>query len=148
MENKAKYASSTFKKAIFIAIAGISIVALYLLFFNKKKRQDNQAYAKYVESYTSGTISKKSYIRVHLASAVKSLNDIGKPDERALLDFSPNIKGKTYWIDAQTLEFRPDEPLKPDQVYEATLNLAAITTTEKGLEEFDFDFKVIKPGLT
>ncbi len=147
MENKAKYASSTFKKAIFIAIAGISIVALYLLFFNKKKRQDNQAYAKYVESYTSGTISKKSYIRVHLASAVKSLNDIGKPDERALLDFSPNIKGKTYWIDAQTLEFRPDEPLKPDQVYEATLNLAAITTTEKGLEEFDFDFKVIKPGL-
>lgn len=148
MENTAKYSSSTLKKTIFIALIGISIVALYFLFFKKKKQQDNQAYAKYVESYTSGTISKKSYIRVHLASAVKSLNDLGKPDERELLDFSPSIKGKTYWIDAQTLEFRPEEALKPDQVYEATLNLSAITTTEKGLEEFDFDFKVIKPGLS
>lgn len=147
MKNSLKYSSSTFKKLLFVAVGITSMVAIYLLFFNKKKEQDNQAYAKYVESYTSGTISKKSYIKVHLASSVKSLSDLGKADERDILDFSPNIKGKVFWIDPQTIEFRPDEPLKPDQKYEATLNLSTITTTEKGLEEFNFDFKVIKPGM-
>jgi len=148
MENTSKYSSSTLKKIIFGLILIASIIAIYFLFFNKKKTQDNQAYAKYVEAYTSGTISKKSSIKVHLASAVKSVSDMGKPDEREIFDFSPNIKGKTYWLDAQTVEFRPDEPLKPDQKYEATLNLSSLTTTEKGLEEFEFDFKVIKPGLS
>ncbi|TKC10081.1 hypothetical protein FA048_07690 [Pedobacter polaris] len=147
MENTAKYSSSTLKKVLFGALFLVSIFAIYFLFFKKKNQQDNQAYAKYVESYTSGTISKKSYIRVHLASAVKSLSDLGKPDDREIFDFSPSIKGKTFWIDPQTIEFRPDEQLEPDQKYEATLNLSKITTTEKGLEEFDFDFKVIKPGL-
>jgi hypothetical protein len=73
METTARYNSSTLKKILFIALLGISIVAIYFLFFNKKKAQDNQAYAKYVEAYTSGTISKKSFIKVHLASAVKSV---------------------------------------------------------------------------
>lgn len=147
MENTAKYSSSTIKKLLFGGLFLVSATAIYFLFFNKKNKQDQQAYAKYVESYTSGTISKKSYIRVHLASAVKSLSDLGKPDEREIFDFSPNIKGKTFWVDPQTIEFRPDEQLEADQKYEATLNLSNITTTEKGLEEFDFDFKVIKPGL-
>ncbi|WP_316767041.1 alpha-2-macroglobulin family protein [Pedobacter frigiditerrae] len=147
MENTAKYSSSTWKKVLFGALFLVSVFAIYFFFFKKKSEQDNQAYAKYIESYTSGTISKKSFIRVHLASAVKSLSDLGKPDDREIFDFSPNIKGKTFWIDPQTIEFRPDEQLEPDQKYEATINLSQITTTEKGLEEFDFDFKVIKPGL-
>ncbi|WP_199140767.1 alpha-2-macroglobulin family protein [Pedobacter sp. ASV12] len=148
MENTGKPIASASKKYILIGLLVAIAAAAAFLIFKKKKHQDNQAYAKYIESYTSGTISKKSFIRVHLASAVKNLTDLGKPDERELVDFSPSIKGKTYWIDAQTIEFRPSEALKPDQKYEATLHLDKITTTEKGLEDFDFDFKVIKPGLS
>lgn len=135
------------KKYIIFGLTAIilSVGAFFLL--KKKRTQDSQAYAKYIDSYTSGTISKKSFIRVHLAGSVKTVTDVGKPDERDLIDFSPSIKGKTYWLDAQTIEFRPDEDLKADQKYEATLNLGKITATEKNLEEFDFDFKVIKPGL-
>ncbi|MFI5453063.1 alpha-2-macroglobulin [Pedobacter sp. UC225_61] len=147
MENTSNSISSKNKKFVLFGIIAIILGIGIIFLLKNKKKQDNQAFAKYIKSYTSGTISKKSFIRIHLASAVKSLNDLGKPDERELFDFSPNIKGKTYWIDAQTLEFRPDEQLKPDQKYDATLNLSTITTTDKGLEEFEFDFKVIKPGL-
>ncbi|MCD0489990.1 hypothetical protein LPB86_17240 [Pedobacter sp. MC2016-14] len=134
-----------------LSIAAISVVLLGLaafFFFRKSKPDDyNQAYAKYIEAYTSGTISKKSYIRLHLASQVSTMNDAGKPDERELFDFSPSIKGKTYWIDGQTVEFRPDENLEPGETYTATFNLKAVTETEKGQEEFEFDFKVINPGM-
>ena len=147
MENSIKSFAQKNKKYIIIGFLAIITASAAAFFFTRKKQQDNQAYAKYIESYTSGTISKKSFIRVHLASAVKSLSDLGKPDEREIFDFSPSIKGKTFWLDPQTIEFRPDEALKPDQKYEATINLSNLTTTEKGLEEFDFDFKVIKPGL-
>ena len=147
MEKPFKTTLSDNKKYILIGILAACIGIGAFFFFNKKKPQDNQAYAKYIDSYTSGTISKKSYIRVHLANAVPTVTDLGKPDERNLLSFSPKIKGKAFWIDPQTIEFRPDEPLKSNQKYEATLNLGLITTTDKKLEEFDFDFKVIKPGF-
>jgi uncharacterized protein YfaS (alpha-2-macroglobulin family) len=146
---KISFFSGPKRNKIFIFGSIVIILGIFIFFlFKKKKEQDPQAYAKYIESYTSGTISKKSLIKIHLINPVKTLTDLGKPDDRELFEFSPNIKGKTYWIDAQTLEFRPDEALDPNQQYEAKFNLGEITPTDKGLEEFNFDFKVIKPGLT
>ncbi|MBE9597678.1 MG2 domain-containing protein [Pedobacter sp. MC2016-24] len=136
------------KKPLIVAVA-IALIGLAAVLILKKQRPNdyNQKYAKYIEAYTSGTVSKKSFIRVHLASQVKTMADIGVADSRDLFSFSPSVKGKTYWIDAQTVEFRPEEDLKPGKTYEATLNLAKIQDTEKGLEEFEFDFKVITPGM-
>ncbi|WEK21503.1 MAG: MG2 domain-containing protein [Candidatus Pedobacter colombiensis] len=132
----------------------IGLVTLVLIgigaffFFKKSKPKDyNQQYAKYIEAYTSGTVSKKSFIRVHLANQVKTMSDIGVADSRDLFSFSPAVKGKSYWIDAQTVEFRPEESLKPGETYEATFNLNKVTDTEEGLESFEFDFRVIKPGM-
>ena len=136
-----------YKRYIYLGLSAIILFLAAFFLTRKNSTQDNQAYAKYIDSYTSGTISKKSFIRVHLSAAVANVIDLSKPDDRKLLDFSPSVKGKTYWLDAQTLEFRPDEPLKADQKYDATLNLGLITPTEKNLEKFEFDFKVIKPGL-
>ncbi|TDQ11659.1 alpha-2-macroglobulin family protein [Pedobacter metabolipauper] len=138
------------KKTFLISFAALIFIAVAIfIFFKKEKPADyNQKYAKYVEAYTSGTISKKSFIRLHLASQVKTMNDVGVADDRDLFSFSPSIKGKTYWVDAQTVEFRPDEPLQPSKEYEATFNLNKVTETEEGLEEFEFSFRVIKPGIT
>lgn len=122
-------------------------IAAFFIFRKPKPSESKLAYAKYVEAYTSGTVSKKSFIRVQLASQVKTMGDLGKPDERNLFSFSPAVKGKTYWIDAQTVEFRPDENLESGETYEVTFNLAKITETEKGMEEFEFDFRVINPGI-
>lgn len=128
-----------------LALAG-AIAGYFLI--KKDKQQDPGQFVKYIDAYTSGIISKKSPIRVHFTSHTKNMVDVGQADERQLFDFSPNIKGKAYWIDSQTIEFRPDEDLKPNQKYEATLLLHKIIPAEKELEEFEFDFKVIKPGLS
>lgn len=76
------------------------------------------------------------------------MSDIGVADSRDLFSFSPSVKGKAYWIDAQTVEFRPEENLKAGETYEATFNLNKVTDTEEGLESFEFDFRVIKPGMS
>lgn len=137
------------KKGIVIGIATLLVLGVGTLFFFKKERPKdyNQQYSKYIEAYTSGTVSKKSFIRIHLASQVKTMSDVGLADSRELFSFSPSVKGKAYWIDAQTVEFRPDENLKPGETYEATFNLNQVTETEEGLGTFEFDFRVIKPGI-
>ncbi|RYE57744.1 MAG: hypothetical protein EOP48_05135, partial [Sphingobacteriales bacterium] len=139
--------SSIFKKKQTYIIAAIVLflIAIATFFFYRKiKPADySQQYVKYIESYTSGTISKKSTIIVHLAAQVTTMNDVGKPDDRDLFDFSPSIKGKTYWLDAQTVEFRPDEPLESGESYKASFALNKITETEKDLTEFEFEFRVI-----
>nr|WP_121272769.1 MG2 domain-containing protein [Pedobacter schmidteae] len=130
----------------FVMLLVLGIGAIF--FFKKEKDKDyNQKYAKYIEAYTSGTVSKKSFIRVHLANQVKTMSDVGVADSRDLFSFSPSVKGKTYWIDAQTVEFRPEEDLKPGKDYDVTFNLSKVTDTEEGLEDFEFDFRVIKPGI-
>ena len=137
----------TAKVIVICALVIAAAVAGYF-YFKKSKTQDKTLYAKYIDAYTSGTISKKSPIRVHLTSSTKNIADLGQADEREIFDFSPSIKGKTYWIDAQTIEFRPEEDLKPGKEYSATLNLANLFAVEKDLEEFEFDFKVISPGIS
>lgn len=137
------------KKPVLIGVIAVILLGITAIFVFKKHKslESQQLYAKYIDSYTSGTISKKSFIRIQLASQVKTMGEIGKPDERNLFSFSPSVKGKTYWIDAQTIEFRPDEKLESGKTYQATFDLGKVTETEKGLEEFEFDFKVIHPGL-
>ncbi|MBC7419023.1 MAG: hypothetical protein H7325_12835, partial [Pedobacter sp.] len=149
MDQPSKYASSTIKKVFFIGVLTLSILAIAAIFFfnRKKTQQDNQAYAKYIESYTSGTISKNSFVRIHLANAVTGMKDLNKAETRELFDFSPSISGKTFWIDPQTIEFRPDKPLKSGKTYDGTFKLSEVLTTEKGLEDFNFEFRIIKPGL-
>ncbi|WP_316821875.1 MG2 domain-containing protein [Pedobacter gandavensis] len=138
------------QKGFFIGAVSLVIIGLAVFFFLKKKtsKDNHQAFAKYIEAYTSGTVSKKSNITIRLASQVKTMGDIGVADSRDLFSSSPSIKGKTYWIDAQTLEFRPEKPLKSGETYEMTFHLDKVTETEKDLGDFDFDFKVINPGLS
>lgn len=122
-------------------------VAAFFIFRKAKTSENKQVYAKYIEAYTSGVVSKKSTIRIQLAGQVNTIAEIGKAEERKLFSISPSISGKTYWLDAQTIEFRPDEEMEPGQEYDITFKLDKITPTEEGLEEFDFRFRVIKPGL-
>ncbi|NRF40053.1 alpha-2-macroglobulin [Pedobacter foliorum] len=138
------------KKPLIIGSVAVVLLGIASIFFLKKEKPKdyNQKYSKYIEAYTSGTISKKSFIRVHLASEVKTMSDVGVADNRDLFSFSPSVKGKAFWIDAQTVEFRPDEPLKSGETYEANFDLSKVTETEKDLEEFEFGFRVIKPGMS
>ncbi|MCT4615316.1 MAG: MG2 domain-containing protein [Marinifilaceae bacterium] len=125
---------------------GYFIIAIALLqsCSNKKKNRNlSQEYSKYVASYTSGIISKKSNLIIRFVEAPK-LSEVGKEVEASILNLSPNIKGKTYWKNNKTIIFSPEKAFESDQQYTVNLKLAKLFDIDKKLSEMNFQFKTIK----
>lgn len=130
----------------FIAVLATAIIG-YQLFSAKKITTADPDFGKYIEAYTSGVISKQGTIRIQLATEVPTLHASTGPEERNLFSFSPAVKGKSYWTDARTIEFRPDENLKPGETYNTKFNLGDLADVTGELDEFEFQFRVIKPSF-
>ncbi|MEO7960681.1 MAG: MG2 domain-containing protein, partial [Ginsengibacter sp.] len=105
------------------------------------------AFAKYIDAYTTGTVSKTSTIRIRLAAEVVTTHPVGEVPADELFDFSPSVKGKAIWVDARTIEFHPSENLKPGQLYQISFQLGKVTKTESGYEKFTFNLQVVKPSF-
>lgn len=134
-----------------IPVSGLILIAILMALIggcnqSKQTNAQNTAFAKYVEGYTTGVISRESAIRVRLAAQVNTLQQTNQEESRQLFSLSPSVKGKTYWIDARTVEFRPDADLKPGQAYVVKFDLGKITDVANDLKTFAFDFKVIEPA--
>ncbi|WP_253906605.1 alpha-2-macroglobulin [Chitinophaga sp. SYP-B3965] len=110
-------------------------------------KEMNPAFAKYIEAFTTGIISKQSAIRIQLAGDVNVTHTQNEPLEEEIFSFSPSIKGKAYWVDATTVEFRPDQNLTPGKTYKATFKLGKVMTVPSDLKNFEFEFQVIKPSF-
>ena len=141
MHPKPKYA---------VATAVTCLLSLLLLSISCKqaKKVMNPALAQYVEAYTAGVISKQSTIRVQLTGNVNVTHTQNEPLETNIFSFSPDIKGKAYWIDATTIEFRPDENLQPGKTYSSTFRLSKVMKVPDDLSSFDFGFKVMSPSFS
>ncbi|RFM35056.1 hypothetical protein DXN04_06565 [Chitinophaga silvisoli] len=112
----------------------------------QSRKAMNPALAKYIDAYTAGVISKQSTIRVQLTSNVNVTHTQNEPVSEELFDFSPSIKGKAFWVDATTIEFRPDANLTPGKTYTATFKLGKVLKVEKELRSFDFEFRIMNPS--
>lgn len=135
------------------AVASV-IVIVAVTFLIWKYRQvhtvnaDNPAFAGYIEGYTTGVIPRESTIRIRFADQVNTLNQPNQEEHRKLFTLNPSVKGKTFWIDSRTLEFRPDEPFKPGKAYIASFALNKIADVSDALQTFIFDFNVITPSYS
>lgn len=139
-----------YPKPKYAVTAAITCLLLMLLSISCKqaKKVMNPALAQYIEAYTAGVISKQSTIRVQLTGNVNVTHTQNEPLEAAVFDFSPDIKGKAYWVDATTIEFRPDENLQPGKTYRSTFRLSKVMKVPDDLSSFDFEFRVIKPSFS
>lgn len=122
-------------------------VAATITACSTQAKEMNPAFAKYIEAFTTGIISKQSAIRIQLAGDVNVTHTQNEPLEEEIFSFSPSIKGKAYWVDATTVEFRPDQNLKSGEKYKATFKLGKVMTVPGDLKTFEFDFQVIKPSF-
>lgn len=61
---------------------------------SKKLVQIDPAFSKYIEAYTSGTVSKKSAIRIQLATDASVTHAVNEPINKKLFSFSPSVEGK------------------------------------------------------
>jgi alpha-2-macroglobulin len=140
------------RKRPFIAIAVsmflILIFSLYLIFHRKHNTSVDPAFSKYIESYTSGIVSKDGTIRIRLAGDVPTTHVQNDKLPDNTFDFSPSIKGKAYWIDERTIEFRPETKLVANQSYTAEFELSKILDVPDNFKDFKFTFQTVKPDFT
>ena len=102
-----------------------------------------QQWYRYISASTSGTISRKSEIRVLF---VNNVADPGK-DATGLLEFSPAIEGKAAWKSTRELVVKPAGELKPGKEYKAVLKVNRVLKLPKAFDRFSFAFSVIKPEM-
>ncbi len=131
---------------VIAAFIGLGVLG-YFYFKPKQIQKNNPEFAKYIEAYTSGMVSKSSEIYIRLATDVKTVHAKNEPVKQNLFEFSPNIDGNAYWLDARTIAFRPKEKLEPGKFYEADFNLSALTDVPDELSTFNFQFQIIKPSF-
>lgn len=123
---------------------------LFLTVFACKKGPDlldiDAGFSRYIESFTTGTISKTGTIVVKVMPEMGGVRTLGEPAQEDLLSIYPTVKGTTQWLDDRTIEFRPEKELKPGQLYEVTIDLKKIGKVEKGFEQFRFQVQVMEPS--
>ena len=109
---------------------------------NQKDIIPSAEYAPYVNAYTGGVISQNSTIRIELTQD-QPMVDLNQELKDNPFSFSPSLKGKTYWVSNNIIEFVPEEgALKPGAFYEGTFHLGDFVDVDKKLEEFNFSFRV------
>jgi uncharacterized protein YfaS (alpha-2-macroglobulin family) len=139
------------KKGILITVLAVIFIGVitYAVAHRKATTVVDKAFSKYIESYTSGVISKESNIRIKLVNKVQGthVQNEALPDD--IFKFSPAIKGKAYWVDALTIEFRPQQAMDPDKAYTANFKLGkVITVDDDHYQEFQFCFQTLRPDFT
>ncbi|OQX98554.1 MAG: hypothetical protein B6I24_05040 [Bacteroidetes bacterium 4572_128] len=141
------------KKKIYIILFVFTFIFMIFLFFILNKKQNkiinvNSAFSSYISAFTSNIVSKKSNIKIRFTKKIIENFEIGKKLDESLFVFEPNVKGETFWIDNQTLEFRPKKNLKSGKIYNVNFALYKILKTPKNFENFEFSFQTIKQNFS
>ena len=136
-------------KRIVLAFSLLTIVATCFISCKKNVKwiDVDPAYSKYVEAYTTGIISKTSSVRIQLATDASTTHTVGQPVKEKLFEFDPAVKGTATWLDARTIEFKPEKNLTPDQLYEVNFMLGKVTKVPSKYDEFKFSVQTIKPAF-
>ena len=118
------------------------IISLSSCAGSQKELVPSSEFTPYVNAYTGGVISQSSPIRIELTQD-QPVVDLNNELKENPFRFSPSLKGKTYWISNNTIEFLPEEgALKPGTMYEASFQLGDFVKVDKRLKEFNFSFRV------
>jgi uncharacterized protein YfaS (alpha-2-macroglobulin family) len=136
-------------KKIAIGVVTVGVIALGIFYVTSSKGTKpgvtyvNPAFGEYISSFTSGTVSSGSTIRIVLSNDVLDSASVGQETSVKLFSFSPNVGGKTVWLDRRTVEFTPANRLISGQLYEVSFALSRLVEVPKELETFEYSFQVI-----
>ncbi len=103
-------------------------------------------FSSYVAAFTSGIISGNSNIKVVLIEPYNAAVP-GEAITEDLFDFEPELEGQAFWLDNQTIEFRPDGKLPSGESFVVSFMLDKLIEVESAFEELRFGFIVIRQSL-
>ncbi|HOY72686.1 MAG TPA: hypothetical protein PLX53_06075, partial [Tenuifilaceae bacterium] len=131
----------------------VGVIAIIILQVGCKGKQDveistDPLFGEYISAYTSGMISAHSAITIKLTKPSSKFTFNGDEVHEGYFSFSPSVKGKAYWVDDQTLEYRPTEVMRSGKVYSSSLALSKLFKgVEPKLKTFRFSFRVIPQSV-
>lgn len=108
----------------------------------------NPAFRQYIQAFTSGIISTRSVIKVRMNDDYSDTLSLNMPLTEAYFEIRPAVKGKTYWSDRRTLEFRPDEPLSQDQRFTVSFYLSKLVAVPDSLKTMVFQVQTMKQEIS
>lgn len=137
------FSQSYYRRFIFLIIA-----TCFLACQSKQKINDaDPSFGRYIDGFTSGVVSKAAVIRIRLSEQTPATHVLNEVIKEPLFSFSPAVKGKGYWTDARTIEFRPDEYLKPGQLYSVNFFLGKVAEVPEAYKKFHFNVQALEPGF-
>ncbi len=139
--------SSCFRMRSRLVLMAVSCLFIVVACNKKKPNSVDTAFAKYIEAYSSGVVSKTTAIRIRLTEGSSTTHTLNETLKESLFSFSPSVRGKSYWVDARTVEFKPDEYLRPDQLYEVEFALGKAMEVPEAFRNFHFTIQTIKPSF-
>ena len=146
------FAANRIKKLLSTFYRLLLSLAVTIIFFSCKKSEKwievDPAFSQYIDAYTTGIVSKTTNVRIQLAGTANTMHTVGEEVKENLFSFSPSVNGKATWVDASTIEFKPTEFLKPDQLYEVSFSLGKVTKTIPKFRELKFNLKTVKPAFS
>lgn len=110
----------------------------------KLQEQQNELFKfrEYVSQVSDHVISTREPIVIKLTEPVEGWT-AGKELDASWVKLNPNASGKLTVLDAQTVSFLPEKPLKEDTEYEVKFKLDKVREVSDDLKEFTFNFKTI-----
>ncbi len=132
-------------RGFFRALAHLIVVIVLTIACKPNKNETFDSppslFAELIHSHTRGLISTGDALRIQFAQAVTEAKT-GQAVSLEHFKLNPKVAGSLVWIDDFTLEFKPDEPLKYAQKYEAVLDMQAFfPVLENDLKTYRFSFE-------
>jgi len=136
------------KKLFSKLIAVLFIIALIFPSCKEKAKPEavkiDDGFSAYISGFTSGVVSSQSNIRIRLNGDLAQQVEPGTEADEKFFNFSPSVKGKTYWVDNRTLEFKPDRKLKSGTLYKVDFSLSKLAEVPEKFKTFAFQFQTTK----
>jgi len=130
-----------FKHALLYVAVFLGITLLHSCKSKSDKVAQEVTFNTRVSAFTSGIISNESSIQIQFSEQIAGIIS-GQEADKGLLKFSPSLKGQLEWLDAQTLQFIPDERMPSGTQFNVEVDLPELFSDEK--EVFTYGFSTIE----
>ena len=110
-------------------------------------RLETPAFNPMIAAFTSGIIYSESPVQVRFAEPIADSVEINGKVEKGILSLDPSVEGGVYYVDRQTIEFRPEGRFSQGTAYDVRVNLNKLFPKATTSKTFDFRFHTIEQHM-
>lgn len=100
-----------------------------------------------ISAFTSGIISSESPVQVRFAEPIADSVEVNGKVEKGIMSMDPPVEGAVYYVDRQTIEFRPAERFRQGTAYDVHVRLGKLFPRATTSKTFEFRFHTIEQHL-